>query len=255
MKKSGFIKFLKVLLVLALVGGGMFAWKIASPVLAVLKEKDPEKYETMLALATSFEFSKTMKNYTELDRMTYEEVLTVRYHSLNKKRQEDADFRESHWENEWELREGTRALKKEEHQNQLKELIRLSEKRRGSVLLMDWKKSGAWEKGLLLREKCIKYLEIEKKENQGTRKLHKLPRLAPLLRKPRETSLTVPEICEKWVPISHDEAQVVRALENLKNKMDYFFFVQLLDEIGVSRQDVFSFPAQLDRITGGFSRS
>lgn len=255
MKKSGFIKLLMVLLVLALVGGGVFAWKKVTPVMAVLKEKDPEKYEAMIALAKSFDFSEAMNNYMELDRMTYEEVLTVRYNSLKKKRQQDADFRESHWEKEWELREDARALKKEEHQNQLKELIRLSEKRRGSVLLMDWKKSGAWEKGLLLREKCIKYLEVEKKENQGRRKIHKLPRIAPLLRKPRETSLTVPEICEEWVPISHDEAQVVSALENLKNEMDYFFFVQLLDEIGVPRQDVFSFPAQLDRITGGFARS
>jgi len=135
------------------------------------------------------------------------------------------------------------------------ERFQLSQKRAGSVLFLDWKNSGAWEKGLLLREKCIKFLEAEKKENQRRKKIHQLPRIASLLNKPRETSLTAPEICEEWVPISHDESQVDLALENLKNKMDYFFLVQLLDEIGVPRQDVFSFPAQLDRMTGGFAGS
>ena len=131
----------------------------------------------------------------------------------------------------------------------------MSEKRPGNLLLLDWNKSGPWEKGLLLREKCIKYLEMEKSSYQGQKKIHKLPRIAPLLEKPRELSLTVPEICEDFVPISHHERQVVLALEKLKNKMDYFFFVQLLDEIGVPRQDVFSFPAQLDRMTGGYAGS
>ena len=111
------------------------------------------------------------------------------------------------------------------------------------------------KKGLLLREKCIKFLEAEKNKNLSRKKIHNLSRVASLTEKPNRTSLTVPEICEDWVPISHDEGQVVLALENLKNKMDYFFFVQLLDEIGVPRQDVFSLPSQLGRMTGGFAGS
>jgi len=187
--------------------------------------------------------------------MTYEQVLTVRYNSMKRKIQKDDDFRRGQWEEELAAREETRELKKQERQRQVQDLILLSEKRPGNVLLLDWNKSGPWEKGLLLREKCIKYLEMEKSSNRGRKKIHKLPRIAPLLDKPRELSLTVPEICEEFVPISHDDAQVVLALETLKNKMDYFFFVQLLDEIGVPRQDVFSFPSQLDRMTGGYAGS
>jgi hypothetical protein len=255
MKIPGFVKILAVLLVIALVGGGVF-WGIkVAPVMAVLKEKDPDKYETMFSQAKSFDYEKTMQTYKELERMTHEEVLTVRYNSWKKKKQEDPDFLESHWEKEWELREEEKALKREERQEQVNDLVQLSEKVRGSALLIDWEKSGAWEKGLLLREKCVKYLKIEKKENQTGKKIHKLPRIARILSKAGEASLTIPELCEDWVSISHEEGQVTLALEKLKNNMDYFFFVQLLDEIGVPRQDVFSLPSQLDRMTGGFAGS
>lgn len=246
---------LAVILVLGLAGGGVFFWKEVAPVMAVLKEKNPENFEAMMVHARSFDFKKAMQRFTELDRMTYEQVLTVRYNSMKRKIQEDDDFRRGQWEEELAAREETRELKKQERQRQIQDLILLAEKRPGNVLLLDWNKSGPWEKGLLLREKCIKYLEMEKTANQGRKKIHKLPRIAPLLDKPREILLTVPEICEEFVPISHAERQVVLALEKLKNKMDYFFFVQLLDEIGVPRQDVFSFPAQLDRMTGGYAGS
>jgi len=242
-------------LVLALAGGGVFFWKEVSPVMAVLKNKDPGNFEAMMVDAKSFNFKKAFQRYTELDQMTYEQVLTVRYHSMKRKIQEDDDFRRRQWEEELAAREKNREFEKQKHQRQVQALTLLSEKKPGNVLLLDWNKSGPWEKGLLLREKCIKYLEMEKTANQGRKKIHKLPRIAPLLEKAREVSLTVPEICEEFVPISHNERQVVLALEKLKNKMDYFFFVQLLDEIGVPRQDVFSFPSQLDRMTIGYAGS
>jgi hypothetical protein len=244
-----------ILLVMALAGGGVLAWKEVAPVMAVLKEKDPEKFETMLADAKSFNFTNAMQRYNELDQMSYEQVLTVRYNAKKKKILEDDDVRLEQWEEELEARDETRELIKEERQNQMRDLILLSEKRPKNVLSLNWNQSGPWEKGLLLREKCIKYLEMEKTAHQGIKKIHKLPRIAPLLDRPGELSLTAPEICEEFVPISHDEIQVGLALETLKNNMDYFFFVQLLDEIGVPRQEVFSFPSQLDRMTGGYAGS
>lgn len=255
MKIPGFVKVIAVLFVLASAGGGAF-WVIkVAPVMAVLKEKDPDKYATMVAQAKSLDFEIAMKTYTELDGMTHEEVLIVRYNSWKKKKQEDPDFLQSHWEKEWEAREEEKALRQEERQEQVEGLVQLSKNDRKATLSIDWEQSGDWERGLLLREKCVKYLGIEKKENQKRKNLHKLPKMARLLRKAGGASLTIPEICEEWVPISHEDGHVTLALENLKNNMDYFFFVQLLDEIGVSRQDVFSLPAQLDRMTGGFSGS
>ena len=249
------VKALILILVLALTGGGVLAWKKVTPVMATLKEKDPENYEAMLVHAKALDFKKAMKSYRELDQMTYEKVLTVRYLARKKKVQEDDDFRLAQREEEFEARDETRELKQEARQHEMRDLILLSEKKPGKVLANNWSQSGSWEKGLLLREKCIKYLKMEKSAHRGIQKIHKLPRIAPLLDKPRELSLTVPEICEEFVPISHDEMQVIAALDTLKNKMGYFFFVQLLDEIGVPRQDVFSFPAQLDRMTGGYAGS
>ena len=245
---------LAVLLILALAGGA-FYWKAVVPVMAELKEKDPEKFAALLAQAKSLSFTKAIESYTKLDQMTYEQVLTVRYLAMKKKVQEDDDLRLKQREEEVEAREETRELKKEERRLEMQDLMLSAEKKPGEVLLTDWNQSGPWEKGLLLREKCIKYLKMEKSAHRGIKKIHKLPRIAPLLDKPGGLSLTVPEICEEFVPISHDEMKVTLALDTLKNKMDYFFFVQLLDEIGVPRQDVFSFPTQLDRMTGGYAGS
>ena len=77
------------LLVLGLAGGGVFFWKEVAPVMAVLKEKNPENFEAMMVHARSFDFKKAMQRFTELDRMTYEQVLTVRYNSMKRKIQEE----------------------------------------------------------------------------------------------------------------------------------------------------------------------
>jgi hypothetical protein len=255
MKIPGYAKVIAVLLVIVLATGGVFWFVKVTPVMAVLEEKDPEKFATLVAQAKSLEFKTAMKTYEELDGMTEEDVIAVRYNVWKKKKQADPDFLQEHWEKEWEAREEERAIKQEERQEQVDDLMRLSKKVGRSALLMGWEKSGAWEKGLLLREKCVKYLRLEKRENLKRKKLHKLPKIALLLSKPGEASLTIPEICEQWVPISQEDGQVAQSLESLKNNMDYFYFVQLLDEIGVPRQEVFSLPAQLDRMTGGYSGS
>ncbi len=106
-------------------------WKEVAPVMAVLKEKDPENFEAMVVLAKSFSFKKAIKSFTELDQMTYEQVLTVRYNSMKKKILADDDFRRGQWEDELAAREETRELKKQERQRQVQDLILLSEKRPG----------------------------------------------------------------------------------------------------------------------------
>jgi hypothetical protein len=237
------------------VGSGVLVWKEVAPVMALLKEKDPENFEAMLVHAKSLDFDKAMKSFNVLEKMTYEQVLTVRYLAMKKKVQEDDEYRLEQREEEYEARAETGELKKEARQDEMQDLMLLSDKKPRKVFSTNWNQTSPWEKGLLLREKCIKYLNMEKSSHRGMNKIHKLPRIAPLLDRPKELSLTVPEICEEFVPISHDEIQVIAALDNLKNKIDYFFFVQLLDEIGVPRQDVFTFPAQLDRMTVGYAGS
>ncbi|VAX17435.1 hypothetical protein MNBD_NITROSPINAE03-952 [hydrothermal vent metagenome] len=249
------MKIALIILVLALAGGGVLAWKEVAPVMTLLQEKDPESFAAMLVHAKTLDFDRAMKSFNMLEKMTYEQVLTVRYLAMKKKVQEDDEHRLEQREQEYEARVETRELKKEERQDEMQDLMALSDKIPRKVFSTNWDETSPWEKGLLLREKCIKYLNMEKSAHRGIDKIHKLPRMAPLLDRPRELSLTVPEICEEFVPISHDEIQVVAALDNLKNKIGYFFFVQLLDEIGVPRQDVFTFPAQLDRMTTGYAGS
>ncbi len=255
MKIPGFVKKLFLVFIVVLIGAGVFVWKEVLPVMAELKDKNPEKFAQLIEEAKSLHVEEAKQLFLELEQMTYEAVLTYRYNSWKKKKEDDRKFRLGHWEKEWELREEARQAKKKKRQQQVNELVGLSEERKGNVLFLDWQKAGSWERGLLLREKCIKYLEIENEQGRRRKNLRKLPGMTRLLKGVGEEALTIPELCEDLVPISHDEREVIVALEKLKNKMNYFFFVQLLDEVGVPRQDVFSLPAQLNRMTGGLADS
>lgn len=255
MKIPGFMKKLFVVFVVVLIGAGVFVWKEVLPVMLELESKNPEKFARLIEEAKSLHVEEAKRLFLELERMSYEAVLTYRYNSWKKKQEEDRKFRLAHWEKEWEIREEARQSKKIKRQQQINELAGLSRKPRGNVLFLDWQKAGAWEKGLVLREKCIKFLEIEKEQGLRRKNPRRVPGMTRLLKGSGEAALTIPELCEDLVPISHDERDVIVALEKLKNKMNYFFFVQLLDEVGVPRQDVFSLPSQLNRMTGGLADS
>ncbi|MFQ5450524.1 MAG: hypothetical protein ACE5E9_07825 [Nitrospinaceae bacterium] len=255
MKIPRTIKVMLALVFLLLIGAGAYGWIEFGPVLAELQPKDPKKFESMVQEVKSFHFPTAIKLFRELENMTYEEVLYLRYETWKKRRESDKDFRLHDWDKQVALRESSRESRFKRHRRQLEDIIRINQEKTGKDLSQRWQKAGAWERGLLLREKCIKYLEREKAAARRRGNVRNLSRTAPLMSKPGKASLSVPELCERLVPISQDEQVVETSLENLKNKMKYFYFVQLLDEIGIPRKDVLTFPSKLQRMTGDFADS
>ena len=253
MKLPGWIKGLLGVFAVVLLATGFLGWKYVLPKAAEFEEKDPEKYAVLVDAVTGFHISQAKTLFRELDAMTYEEVLALRYRKWKEKKDEDQKFRWEEWEKELELRKETEKLKKEKHQQQQKMLIQdLNRSQTGKALFVDWQDAGPWERGLLLREKCIKYLMLEKEEDRRRANVRQVSRSTRLLQRPRGQERNAAELCENLVPIAHDPKAVTAALTNLNDNMNYFFFVQLLDEIGIPRKSVFSFPIQLDHMTGDF---
>ena len=95
-------KFIKKLIKLSIFGALVFGgwqanlkWEEFKPVLAELEEKDPEKYAKMVEEAQSFHIKETKKLYRELDRMTFAEVIDLRYSKFLEKRKVDKKYREN----------------------------------------------------------------------------------------------------------------------------------------------------------------
>ncbi len=253
MKIPGWIKYTAGVFGVVLLAGGVLSWQYVLPKAAELEEKDPEKYASLVDAATSLKVERAQTLYRELDAMTYEDVLSLRYRKWKAKRDADRTFRWEEWEKELELRKETEKLKKEKRRLEQKVLMQdLEHTRTDKALFVGWQEAGPWERGLLLREKCIKYLDLEKEEERRRSNVQRVSRTTRLLKMPRGQAWNAAELCETLVPIAHDEKVVTAALKNLKDNMNYFFFVQLLDEIGIPRKSVFSFPIQLDHMTGDF---
>jgi hypothetical protein len=116
-----------------------------------------------------------------------------------------------------------------------------------------WHKASPWEKGLLLREKCIKFFSLEKQASDRRLQARKFSSISALTTSPLDEGNSIPEICARLVPITHDSKAPDQALEVLKNRMNYFYFNRLLNEIGVPSQEVFVFESRLNRMTEAFS--
>ena len=60
------------------------------------------------------------------------------------------------------------------------------------------------------------------------------------------------EQCAEWVPVGGDERAVSQAIQALQEGMNYYYFVRLLDAIGLPENEVFKFPGKLTRMTNDF---
>ncbi|MEE9259043.1 MAG: hypothetical protein V3U37_05835 [Nitrospinaceae bacterium] len=246
------------LILILLIAAGWYAneaWKELQPTLEVLKEKDPEKYELMVEEAKSFHLPTAKKLYEELDRMTWGQVIALRYNKWKEKVRADEDFRFEDWQEELDQREATKEEKKQEYHGRANRLLAARADIDGKIMLAAWEKMEPWQKGLVLREKCIKFTEMEKKRSLRRRNINDLSRIEVLLDKPDKRSWSVPELCESLVPHTRDEPMVNQAIERLKSKMNYYYFVRLLDEIGIPRDKIVPFSTRLRQVALDFSDS
>ncbi len=256
------MKFIKKIIKLSIFGAMIFGgwqanlkWEEFQPVLAELKEKDPEKYAKMEEEAKAFHIKETQKLYRELDEMTLTEVIYLRYEKFLEKRKSDKKFREKSYDEELLTREEERIGKLENDQSKIKELKDLHLKKAVKVRLGKWEKIKPWQQRLILREKCIKYFKKEIEDSKSQQDGLKISKFSTLISRVGKEPLEVEYLCEDLVPGASSPQEIQNSILRLKESMNFFYFAQLLDETGIPKEMVFPFNEELKGWTRGYNGS
>lgn len=227
-----------ILLVLVLCGGAYYGLQQFQPTLDKLREKDQEKYDLMMAEAKSvIGFGTAQKIYEELNAMTPREVVDLHYRKQQKRLEEDKEFRDASFEEQQKIREQADIERKSRHELALQTLIRKPIKNKNDHAA-EWQKSEPWQKSMILRKKCIKYLKLEQIDDQRRKNVLELSRVDSILERPKNTSWLIPEYCKSLFPDTNKNKTALKAMQLLKEKMNYFYYLKMLEEIGVSRDDL-----------------
>jgi hypothetical protein len=255
-------KFIKKIIKLSIFGGLVFGgwqadlkWEEFKPVLAELEAKDPEKYAKMVEEAQSFHIKETRKLYRELDRMTFAEVIDLRYSRLLEKRKADKKYKEKSYDEELLTREKEREAKLENDQVKMEELKKLHLKKPVKVRFDQWGEIQPWQQRLILREKCIKYFKRQTEDEQTWNNGLKTSNITTMVSRVGREALEIENLCEGLVPMTSDPQVIQNSILSLKESMNFFYFSQLLEETGIPRAVVFPFKDELEGMSRDYNDS
>ncbi|MFQ5673874.1 MAG: hypothetical protein ACE5G9_12340 [Nitrospinales bacterium] len=244
--------FLKLFFVTALglaVWSGWNQWKQFAPVLDGLKAKDAEKYERMVAEFKDYQFTEARKLYEELQAITKNEVVMLRYKRLKEKWYKDEKFRLEWMKNRDQFRKKHRQ-KMEIVYKKRADSVERSGNDQAQWLPAAWQKMDSWKKSEMLREQCAHYLERDMAQDRKRSDMRTLSRYTILMKKPGGRTLTPYELCEGWVPPGRDERVVRQSLETLKREMGYFGYKEMLERLGIPVDKAFPFQQRFESLTG-----
>lgn len=252
-----------ILLVLVLCGGAFYGWQKFKPIAAELISKDEEKYNLMISEAKSFSFGTAQKVYEELDAMTPEDVISLRHRKWQERLESDEEFRNSYIEEQYKLRELESVERKSRYALKLQTLIFKPDQKK--LLNTNWKNSEPWQKVIILRQKCIKYLKTEETDSRLRTNVLEPSRTASILDRPRNLAcgekmadiclaISISEYCMNLIPNTDDNETVLQAMQRLRKRINHYYYVKILDEIGISREGS-EFDQQLQGLSEYFTDS
>lgn len=223
-------------------------WYGSRPMLEELKIKDAHRYQLMMHEASRLHFIAAWQRWVELKEVRHDQVLRDRYHRLIQQWESDSAFRQERNKAEREARMRNRHRHSRDYQSLLSDLSDTPWDRK--MLRAHWESASAWEKGLLLREQCVRWLRQEIEDHKNRRYLKGASRLEAL--PSGSFSLAPSERCSGWIPMRGNRQAVPQALQALKEGMNYYYFIRLMAEVGLSGNDVFDFSGKLTRMTDDF---
>jgi len=239
-------KLIQLMILGGLVFGGWQAnlrWEEFKPVLAELEEKHPGKYAKMVEEAKSFHIKETQRLYHEIESITREEVITLRYEKWQKKRKEDKEFNEKYYDDELLNRiEVQKALLKD-YQSRMDEIRELNDHQPVKVRFEQWKKTKPWKQRLILREKCVKYVKMEIKDREAFRRGLEISKVSTLMARLSNKPLPVELLCNDLVPVAQSDQKM--AILRLKETLTFDYYIRLLEEVGIPQKEIFSFNDEL----------
>lgn len=255
-------KFIKKVIKLSILGAIVFGgwqadlkWEEIKPILAELEEKDPEKYAKMVDEVQSFHINEARKLYRELDRMTFAEVIDLRYSKFLEKRKANKKFRENSYDEELQTRIKERKSKLEDDQAKIEELKNLHLKKPVKVRFGQWGKIQPWQQRLILREKCIKFFKRQIEDGQTLSDGLKTSNITTMVSRVEQEPLEIENLCDQLVPTTSDPQVIQSSILSLKKSMNFFYFAQLLEETGIPRAVVFPFKDELEGMSRDYNDS
>jgi hypothetical protein len=248
MKKT-ISKIIKLMIFGGLIFGGWqanFRWEQFKPVLAELEEKDPEKYEKMVEEVKSFHMKEAKNLYREIETMTREAVIILRYEKWRKKKKEDKKFHEEYYDEELLSRVKVRKAFQTDYQSRIDEIQRLKQRQPAKAKFDHWKKTETWKQRLILREKCVKYVKMEIKDREVFRQDLEVSKVSTLLAQLSNEPLPVELLCNDFVPVTRSSNKIQEMVLGLKEIMNFKYYTQLLEDIGIPREEIFLFKDEIN---------
>ncbi len=241
-------KIIKLMIFGGLIFGGWQAnlrWEQFKPVLAELEEKDPEKYAKMVDEAKSFHIKETKALYREIETMTREAVITLRYEKWRKKRKTDKEFHEKYYDDELLNRIEVRKAFQTDYQSRIDEIQELKQRQPVKARFDQWKKTEPWKQRLILHEKCVKYVKMEIKDREVFRQDLEVSKVSTLVAQLSNEPLPVELLCNDLVPVTQSSKKIQETVLRLKEILNFKYYTQLLEEIGIPKKEIFLFKDEL----------
>jgi hypothetical protein len=224
---------------------GNLRWEEFKPVLAELEEKNPEKYAKMVEEAKSFHLKDTQRLYQEIESMTKEEVIRLRYDKWFEKRKADKEFHEEYYDAELLNRIEVRKTLLEDYQGRSEEIHGLGERQPVKARFEQWKKTEPWKQRLVLQEKCVKYVKMEMKDEEIFRNNLEISKISTLMAQLSNEPLPVELLCNDLVPEAKSGQKIQEAILRLKETLTFNYYAQLLEEVGIPKRNMIPFNDEL----------
>jgi hypothetical protein len=228
-------------------------WEKFKPVLADFEGKDPEKYSKMIEEVKSFHVKEAKSLYREIDTMTREEVIILRYEKWRIKRKEDKKFHEEYYNEELLSRIEVRKAFQSNYQSRIDEIQKLKERQPVKARFDHWKKTEPWKQRLILREKCVKYMKMEIKDREVFRQDLEVSKISILLAQLSNEPLPVELLCNDLVPVTQSLNKTQELVLGLKEILNFKYFMQLLEEVGIPKKEIFLFKDEINSKIRGYN--
>ena len=240
--------FLSLAAILSVVGGGVWLCDIYTPKLIGLKEKDPEIFDQIVRETRKLHLIEARRLLIKLDTMTPNEVYWHQYRNWKEKWSDNPEFQQQALKDRLERWETEGAEKKKAFDEQVGIVEDAREMESSKHLAGTWNRMSPWEKGLVLREKCLEMFGEKMNNSLLNRRFKNIHKASSRLS--GKEALYRADFCENAIPLGHDETIVLKALENLKRDMNYFNFTRILSSVGIPHEHLFSYSGQLRKMTG-----
>ena len=242
---------LSVLLVLVVAAAATYEWQ--KPTLRKLQEKDAYRYERMVDEASRLHWINAWNQYVALKEISLAELYQERYRRWKHQWQTSTEFRQNASRQKVEAREQFQKLKKKKYDQQERELTQYRRKQDPAYLRVHWEQATPWQKSLILRDRCVRYLNQELEDYRQRHHVKGSLHGATLLVQSRIADASPGSLCREMVSLSHDVPSVHRALGKLKKGMNYYYFIRLLEDIGIPDSELFTVTGKLEGMTRDFN--